>query len=819
MRCNLYIKIGEETFTILENVDSSLIPSEINQDFLNIIKDSGMINDLTKSLQKTLLEGVSNKQIEGEDVNEFGDYQIANYTAKDLAENSSIIFPDIDLSKIKVRLVSKFGHYGSNIIVKQSADGEPIYLLDGSISKLKRFARYLKIEDAINNGVLSKLDENSDETKWLDEVLKVASKKYKTKVKDRESLIRHFLRNKTSYGKINITIDENVYTASNLLNRIIPLIEGVYYPKNNKYSTPLVQNLFAPGGLEYKKNGYIILYKDFYRILNTAYDLSMFEDSDEFNTLMKSEEKSDKIIEFFQKNFMLSIVGNNSENYSILFEQIFSKERGFPYKYEKTNRDGIINLKSTFYEIKESFDIGWDSIVLMESFSYRGWNIKKTKNEEFFVSKYTITPYTKGKPFNSLEEAKIAIDDKIKSETFASSFMIELFNRINQINGSITLSNVSKNVESLQKGNVIVIPNIELPMDIKFLDSRENIINGKYSLEDFKQVIQLWSPEVQHLLIKQNGNLIEDVNTITKAGLFLSLLNNKYKNNTRTPEIISDILKTLREAKKQYFYIEESTPNYNNKHQYVSKDIKLVKLASNPEQYVTDNEKLEKGFQYPIISYWEKVAETLNDKFKTNLNILTQDEIADQFGESYANHKAFIKGNQVYINSTLGSTQDLFHEYIHIIMGYLKTNNQEEYERLLKMVWDNSNATDRNNINKLYKNSNFIDKLEENFVSRFAEFIYNKGGDIDDIFNSTDIIDKTFETIFDKAQFGIKEAGKHSLKEIFGRFSSEIQIALQNNNKLFNGTASSEEFRLSNKKTNLLNKWIEEGKLKEFNCR
>ena len=40
-------------------------------------------------------------------------------------------------------------------------------------------------------------------------------------------------------------------------------------------------------------------------------------------------------------------------------------------------------------------------------------------------------------------------------------------------------------------------------------------------------------------------------------------------------------------------------------------------------------------------------------------------------------------GDNVYINSTIGSTEDLLHEYIHIIMGYLKVNNPEVYSNLL----------------------------------------------------------------------------------------------------------------------------------------
>jgi hypothetical protein len=44
-----------------------------------------------------------------------------------------------------------FEKYGTNIIVRKTANGEDIYILDGEISTLKKFARHLKLVDAINN--------------------------------------------------------------------------------------------------------------------------------------------------------------------------------------------------------------------------------------------------------------------------------------------------------------------------------------------------------------------------------------------------------------------------------------------------------------------------------------------------------------------------------------------------------------------------------------------------------------------------------------------------------------------------------------------
>ena len=201
MKCKLEVKVGEESIIIAEEIDSSLMPSEVNESLMNLLKNSGKMELLRDKLQSVLLEG-RNEQFEGEDKDEFGKIQIANATAKDIANsappNIQSIFSNAgDLSKIKVRLVDKFEDYGTNIIIKQSANGEDIYLLDRTLSTFKKFAEHLAIDNAINNEVLTKLDENSDEIKIIDKVLQEASKKYKN-VTDRKSLLKHYIKNKSN---------------------------------------------------------------------------------------------------------------------------------------------------------------------------------------------------------------------------------------------------------------------------------------------------------------------------------------------------------------------------------------------------------------------------------------------------------------------------------------------------------------------------------------------------------------------------------------------------------------------------------------------
>lgn len=872
MKCDIYLKIGDESILIAGRMDSSLIPSEINEDFLNIVKNSGQIDILKSKLEKVLLDGVTETQIEGIDRDEFGDYQIANTSAKEISLSCpGIHFPNIDLSKIKVRLVDKFKNYGTNIIIKTSPNGEPIYLLDGNPSTIKKFARHLAIEDAINNQVLDKLDKDSKELKTIDKILEKAKVKYPKYVKDRQSLLRHYIKNKGKYNKINITEGDNTYTASVLLDNILPLIENIYYPKNNNYNSPLIKNLHGPGGITYNNGKPQISYSNLYNILSGSLNLSMFKSQKEFNELLNSNKKlkewkkyeellampqseerdkqiqelldSDeyyKVLSKFFAQFNLAILGElyDENNYNILFTQIFSKERGYPYSYLNTSKDGMIKFKSNYYSLEDNYGLSYDTILSLPKSKYKGWNILihelSNGNTEYFISQYEMQPSTKGKSYSSLKEAKAAIDQKLSEQTFKSSFFLPLYQEFNKINTNGTI-NINSKTDSIQKGNVIRISRISLPNKIEILDSRENIIQGDNTIEDFKDIIKIWSPEVQKILFDNKGNLIKDVNTVSKAGVFLALLNTKYKNQERTPEMINDILEQLKEANKNpiYFYVESSIIIKKKRKNKVtgetltdkdgkilyneSKQLKLVKIP-NPE-IVSDTDVSKNGFQYPIISFWEDTAQTLNNVFGTKINILTQSEIQDQFGEKYSGEKAFIIGDNVYINSTIGSTEDLLHEYIHIIMGYLKVNNPEVYSNLLQQVWKYTNNQDKQKINRDYREDSYISKLEENFAKRFSEYIYNRGeSKLDEIFNSSEL-SEAFDTIFDKSDFNLKELGKHELSEIFSRFSSEISTALQKNNKMFGTFASSEEFKLNNKKTNLLQKWISEGKIKEFNCR
>jgi hypothetical protein len=76
-----------------------------------------------------------------------------------------------------------------------------------------------------------------------------------------------------------------------LLDNILPLIENIYYPKNNNYSSPLIKNLHGPGGITYNNGKPQISYSNLYNILSGSLNLSMFKSQKEFNELLNSNKK------------------------------------------------------------------------------------------------------------------------------------------------------------------------------------------------------------------------------------------------------------------------------------------------------------------------------------------------------------------------------------------------------------------------------------------------------------------------------------------------------------------------------------------------
>jgi hypothetical protein len=187
------------------------------------------------------------------------------------------------------------------------------------------------------------------------------------------------MRNKNLYSKFYIDYDGKTVTALMLLNKIIPKIEGIYYPRNNSFSDPLVSLIYS---FTKFNNGipnisYVNLFSALKNSINGIEKL--FKSAEEFNKIMKTSDRSEQLIEFFE-NLGVQEFSEDALNYELLFRAIFSKERGFPYIFGSIDKGGIIKFKSTYYTLSDTYGMPYDTILLMNETRYKGWRIYEDDN-------------------------------------------------------------------------------------------------------------------------------------------------------------------------------------------------------------------------------------------------------------------------------------------------------------------------------------------------------------------------------------------------------------------------------------------------------
>ena len=100
----------------------------------------------------------------------------------------------------------------------------------------------------------------------------------------------------------------------------------------------------------------------------------------------------------------------------------------------------------------------------------------------------------------------------------------------------------------------------------------------------------------------------------------------------------------------------------------------------------------------------------LNDKFKTTDPQITQ-----------AN--AFVYNGEVYINTDYASVDAPLHEFMHLIIGQIKSQDRKLYDTLLQQVTTIPGFEDQFDLYNKNKNRSFSDITEEILVTEYAKFI------------------------------------------------------------------------------------------------
>lgn len=752
MSCIIKIQTGNNQIEVeVPSLPSSL--SELKQ----ILSQNKKLNQFNSYIRTAVSQG---NIIDGKSLKILKESNkiIPNTTALSVQLHfPTVVFPKIDLQKIPILLVNRYTTVDNELqfgIVEQN--GYQVFILDNNKDHIETFANYLSLKNAIEqDNFLNKLDKDSQNL--LEEFKEI------TGYSSKEEMVLQYISNKNIFRKFRTFDGKSVFS---LLNNFLVQL-GQIVPRQISFENNTVQEFYNRLTFKTLKDNnkketkITIPLKEFYE------QILVFDDSIK-KTIPDTFEKFKKFINSEDSNeSFTNLFGDNSNKLESIIEYFNNLEPWLSLKLDK-EYNGILYFSKIFPSINRVYNIGFDTIKSMTYSQYRGWYIFEDDGK-FYPTKNFINPNTRSNQYNSIEEAKLLIDQQLNKE--------ELF-------GDTKLEYGRRRVNNFQiEGSLIRVKDYEVSGRI-IQNEREKKLK---TLQEFYDYFN--NSEIKNLI--QNAE---------EATLFLRKINEFTDRNINK---LIDIAKEIHDAPYSYYYIEKSyRDSQGNRYQRV--------IPAKEEQI----EEFQKNYKTPVIQLFNAIQQVFGNKFGLKMDILSNDEIEEQY--QITNAKAFIIGDKIILNSTLASSEDLFHEYSHIVLGYLKNKNLEGYRELIQIVWNALPTFTINYINRQYENLPMESKMEEGFVYQFGKYISDGliNENLSKIFKSSEtIIQQGISSIFD-GEKDIKKVFGTQLNTIFGKFNQEIGDLLNSDND-FLSFSKSNEFFLQRKKTNWLEKQIELENIKE----
>ena len=532
-------------------------------------------------------------------------------------------------------------------------------------------------------------------------------------------------------------------------------------------------------------------------------------------------EMKDEFEQIFGKD-VVEKYKKESTGWNILISEILNQDKSFNLQYGSETTEQI-TLKKFYSTLESAYGIGFDELQKLNNpIYYNGYYIQERvlpdNTKEYYVTKRYTTENQPGTMFISLSDAQGYIDSldlEIVDNSYKSLHIMKESDSI-EIESMLTGGDV---------GSIITILDYKVP-DFKLSDIPEEMRPflskniKKFKKSDFKNFVNNKLNEYLNNEIYNNSeleNILNNVNTPEKIFLFISELNNPtYKdgrqiNKSNKSEVI-ELAESIGSLTKLKYY-------------YIRKKGKNVKYLIPISEEILPEYRKDK--RYPIRSVIDAAQQVLSPRLGgVKLNIITSEEAEElsKASEKDMQAKAFIMNGEIYVNKDLANERDLFHEYTHILLGYLKNNNDENirniYFKLLEEVWElGEQDLERDRVQeRTYSKYARIDQMEEYFALKFSKWIKDNSNVKYDIIFSNKALGKAASKLFDPNNYSksIKELFGSTLETVLLGFNAEIGYFLNQNPTL--GDEYKDLFTLSRKKTEWIREQINSGNLEEKNC-
>ena len=800
-KCVITVNVnGQELKMNLKDSSPSVL---IDESFIQALKDNpdvlnAMIDGIKNESINTGLNKISLKDLQKEGIQ-------ANCTLSYLRESpefSDIYFPE---GNANILLVNKLVLGGKSIYGRSiNSNGEEVFIVKGNKNDVQKLSNFLKIRNIIRDYGLN-ISEDSLYYQDLKEMLQFIKSK-KEDVNSIEDMLIDYVSNKKDYsgiflksGKSGIQVAESF--LRNLRNYDVP----------NSFEDQFVTDFNFRKF--YKGNGEIFISnQDLYNILEQYHqpllsDLKITSQKS-FNTLEQYD--LNEIINTLTKYLIDNGLNENEASemlnkvkngYDAILRVVLSTEPDFSFKYSYNTKKGI-TLKQQYTPISEKYGIAYDTIQNMSSESYRGYNIYTetlpNKRKRYFLSRGTLVEQSLSNTFNSKKSVQEAIDKALSKQHLRKNSLIEFKFRNHSIDsdGNSNWDNSLPSEIIASPANFLpgqIIESINIPIDKNTnINGNEQYLLSKnaYTLQSFNKLIYNWP--IDDTIKNQ---IVSKIDTPEKAVTYIYKVNELLgvDNRTDAKELLN-IADTINNSDINYYYIESRKYLKNKGWEY-----KIIPTEKNQIQ------EYKKQQTAPIILWMEAISTTLNNQFGVPIHLLTSEEVSKQLSNVADPNidKAFIYNGEVYVNTSIASTNDLLHEHIHLILGVLKSNPElrSNYEKLLNLVLNTDEG--KFTLNKLqdrYQGLSQMDLAEEVFAKLFSNYVRrNTTMQTDQVFNTSENqLKQITKSIFNTNIGDIKDFYGKSLISIFGKFNKEVAKMLQSPDLDFGSTKNSRK----------ISKWI-----------
>ena len=823
MKCTITFSTinGEEISLALK---SGLNSPNIDSDILKVLAENpDQRKDLCDFLQLALHSvkkpEITVKSLLGENQELADKGLLGNYTLNNLKEQfPTVTFPDgveaniLLIDNLRVRGIPLSGR----VI---NSKGKELFIISGSLNKdgvpsdVVKLANFLKVRQQIQTGILH-FSEDSEYYKNLQLIVTKVEKR-KSSIPNMLKLLQNFLENGNSYKGKYITNENgerlNVY---NILQDISNVL--LEYSGRVKYSDKFVNDINQSLNYNSEKTADLSI-KVLYSILKENHP----------EILEKLKIKSEKKFhEFFSKNsseietelkevFQQVLEG---EGYNTLLTTLFNSEVEFPLVFKNSTDKLIVLEKKNFRTIQEKYGIDYNTIASFEIINgdYKGYKIYSYFNNgrQWYIPCRThLTEDAIEKRFSSQSEVEAYIDSLVQSQRIKEHMFLEFKYRdnIQHKDGSVEYADELDQFELtssqfLRTGTII--ESIDIPINKNQnlqLEEQEILFDGRSTFFDFANLIEKWN-------ISQDlkDNILKYINNPEKITVFIYKVNELLEARRDDENAIRNIVTMIDQAQKKSYYIQSRSDITNNK---TGKTIKYKYKIIPVNAAVIKEYRKQKN--YPIISLMQAISTVLQEKFGVTVNMLNSSEIKEQFPNIDANTaKAFIRDGQIYINTTIAKSTDLLHEYIHLVLGVLKTNPnlRNNYEQLLLMVSSTNEGTARmKTLKERYNDISQMDLMEEVFADLFSYHIMNNlNPNLRQIFEAqSKFLKDATKIVFNHDISNLREFYGQNILQIFTRFSSDVAVLLSQPGIDFSST------KTSRMQSNWISKQIKDGNIEE----